>query len=458
MEHVGASYDVFLIFPEATLRFALHRTHVRALKLHADGQALLGVDVHYRSETDTAMLGLRMDPRRLTQEVIDRVIEVARSAELPMFQPERLAVRDQRKFYESYLTTYERRVRNLHTPDAAMRLLARWLSIPTSPPNENELPAERMPIEVRFQRGDTWHLGRLCSLSTGGIYVASGVPPRAGDAVALEITTAGETIPLAAVVVQVTALEAASTLGVAGFGARFVEDDSQPRRRLLELLARTGSSHKIVAQPPRRRHVRYPVRVAVSVEFLGSQLVTVALDLSAGGAFVKSPLPPLRDDMAISLALPGEDTPVVGHAHVARTVDEGTALERGVPAGFGVAMEPASTGHADRLRIWLSRVSRRMGCAVLVAGGSPRVGELAAELSAVGYAAAAMVGDLSALGERLRAGLAPDAVVLDVTAAAPQAIARATREANEHGARVIVAGPEPLDAVRARVDEQVARV
>lgn len=86
----------------------------------------LGADAYYRSQTDVALLALRFDERRLTHRDLDELEQLAVGAGLALLDPARLSDVDRRRFYDSYLNSYEVQIEDLDDAGiAAAELLER---------------------------------------------------------------------------------------------------------------------------------------------------------------------------------------------------------------------------------------------------------------------------------------------------------------------------------------------
>lgn len=443
------SYDVFMILPDARSRFAAHRQHLRTLRLFTDGTALTGVDLYYRAETETALVGLHLDLARTTPDTLDEIIAAAHAAGAPVLQPDWLRAANNRRFYEAYLAAYETRVSDLPNTDSALRALARIVGIATTPPELLPQPAVRPSLEVRVRRGDGWALGRLWSLSADGIYVATSTPPRKGDIVEVELIV-GDLHAVATIeVAQVTPPGAARAVGAAGFGGRFVGGGA--RLEVAGILA-AGRVSPMAAPPPRRRDVRFPVALPVAVEHLGRQLVTTAIDVSKGGLFVRTPILPCMPEIGLELALPGESACVRARARVARTITEEQAAERHLSPGFGAELAPASDEDRRRFERWVEVVERRANRSIIVAAATrQRLADLMGELAAVGYAASGVT-DMDTLFRRVDAVHAPDVVVIDESVAGARPPRNTTRRLASLSVPVVRARGESAAEVRAEVD------
>jgi hypothetical protein len=272
----------------------------------------------------------------------------------------------------------------------------------------------------------------------------------------VELTDGTIVVVTRASVAQCTSTEAARMLGAAGFGARFV-DPQAIRNDVQSLIARIAGNGPLVAQPPRRRHVRYPVRLPVSVSYLGTSLMTNALDLSVGGMFIQTPLPPVLAEVDLAIAI-ADGPPIRAHARIARTIPEEQARARRMQPGFGAEISRIEPEDGERWAALVDAIARRSSHSVIVAATRARLAELLSELSAAGYAAAG-VEDLIELDRRLQQPVCPDVVVVDPSVSTPGAPSvkksPAIRHATDRNCAVVMADAEPPPAVRMRVDEAV---
>ena len=352
------SYDVWVILPAVRASYSRQRAHLAPLQLYCDGGLLLAVDVHYRAETDTAILGLHLDPFQLRHGHIDRIEGAARRADAMLLHSARLNVPERRRFHDVYLSAHETRVLGLPSTDAALRVLARHLGILSSPPDAGPPPCDRVALDVRFRRGETWQLGRVCSFSTGGLYVATSVPPPLGATVEVELAIEEQRLHSRVVVAQTTAASSsqAAAIGAAGFGARFAPSSDEERTALEHLLALAHTAGPLVAQPPRRRGPRFPTTLPVEASIMGRKLVTTALDVSREGLFVAASIPPYRRNLELSVVLPDAPEPLTIQGRLVRVLSAEEAEPRRLTAGFGVEVQGMGEGERARWRRHVERV------------------------------------------------------------------------------------------------------
>jgi hypothetical protein len=87
----------------------------------------LGADAYYRAATDVALLALRFDERRLSHRDLDEIEQLAVGAGLALLDPARLSDTDRRRFYDSYLNSYEVQIEDLDDGAVAAAELLRRL-------------------------------------------------------------------------------------------------------------------------------------------------------------------------------------------------------------------------------------------------------------------------------------------------------------------------------------------
>ncbi len=419
------TYDVFLLTRDIQHHFAQQRTTFRALSGILDPSVLRRVDVHHRHEGDTALLRLFLDRERLSRSRMDFLIEHASSVGATVIDPSTLPGRASRmRFYDEYVQRFEAHLLSFPTLDGAMRGLARLIGLETTPPGWRNAQ-EPSHLAVRFRRGETWLAGRACCLTADGIYIAAGGAPRAGDVTDIEIALTGEPISgersegaerhqsisvqlvVRATVTQPTPSDVAGASGASGFGARFLLDDAQ-RAQLSGVIAAMASRGEILAQPPRRRDVRYPLRWPIRLRRPdGVVLEARALDVSAHGLFLscaadEQPLD-YRDEVELEIPLDVDAPPVVAHASVMRALDP-----RGpFTPGFGLSLD-ATAAFAG----FVQRVARRGDHLVIVGAGEGRVDRVVDALVDTGYSVIRARDPIALIGT-LSGARAPDVVVLD---------------------------------------------
>lgn len=87
----------------------------------------LGADAYYRAATDVALLALRFDERRLSHRDLEELEQLAVGAGLALLDPARLSDIDRRRFYDSYLNSYEVQIEDLDDGAVAAAELLRRL-------------------------------------------------------------------------------------------------------------------------------------------------------------------------------------------------------------------------------------------------------------------------------------------------------------------------------------------
>jgi hypothetical protein len=395
-------YEVFLVFPEASLR--TERLHDVGLGAVA---RLAGVDLYYRADTDLALIALRLDARLATHHFLERLRDEAAEAGAAVLEPARLAAEERARFTAVHLGSYPLRVGNFPTvADAARKLAADLGALPQPGP-----AAPERRVEVRVRRGDAWALGRARSLTREGIYVYSGCALRVGEKVELELSSDDARVTTPAEVVHVTSDDPALTVGGAGFGARFLTGpEAQKGLEALVASGRAGGLGTLRAAPA-RCEARYPLRWPVAVTTRAGRAELAALDVSRRGMFVATDA--VLDAAGVELSLPCDASgrPIVARARVARAQAGAAARARGAAPGYGLELHDFHDGDRERFHDFVRRVGQRAGRQVVVGAGAERVGELVAQLAGSGYVAAGVT-DAALLVHRV-ARARPDLVLLD---------------------------------------------
>jgi hypothetical protein len=444
------SYEVFVVLKLYKRAHTDYRSHAVELQAVVDRSLHPQVSLYYRRDTDTALLALPFDPRNVNRQLMGRILQVARHANASVLEAGLLPNDERLRFYRAYLPLYDVRVIGLRSVDHALTALENELGMGSAPPvvevtRDSRLPKKR--LEVRFRRGDAWSLGRLRSLSSNNVIVATGGPPRTGDVVEIEIAVELDELAdadgsepkvvafepvrvmLHAAVTQVTQPDKA--MGMAGFGARFLIGSPPEREKLARLLAEAQEAARAAEPPPPRREVRYPVRWPIMVARGNRALRAAALDVSRHGMFVASGTQLFAEPrLEITIPLDDRGAPLRASARVARSIPEETARARRLSAGVGLELTGLAGEDEKRFERFVDRVARRGRRWLLVGAAPERLRALLAELTAAGYAASG-ASDPPALVSKAASARAPDLVIIDGSlsragdARAAQAVERA---------------------------------
>ncbi len=215
-------------------------------------------------------------------------------------------------------------------------------------------------IPVRLSIGPRVLQSTSRALDADGIFVRCIAPPLTGARVELRLyLPGGPPEDLRGVVV------AEKLLRDVGCRVQFVAPTESQRSRLMQLFspvmlpyARAPTPHRSPgAQFELRALARVPVELRVqfeSVDVLSEQL---AVDLSAGGMFVRCELQPeLDEEVRLLFELPGDEAPPLAcKALIVRRVTEHEALASGMLPGVGVQFIEADDLFRARLDSWLAR-------------------------------------------------------------------------------------------------------
>jgi len=288
--------------------------------------------------------------------------------------------------------------------------LARDVVLPPSePPRAQEI------IHARYLRGGRWLPVRIGSLSLRGAALMAVALPRLDDRVEVALAYTSHRALVRGTVTKVSTMDEAASSGTTTFTVTFELDDTA-RKQLTALLIAARAANVTIKPPPPRSTRRYPVEWPVCLGTTRGAIRAEALDVSAGGMFVK-PLHPLVLDANLSFSAVLDDglAPVSGRSRVVRNITDADAQAAGLSPGYGLSI--VEMPEQDRERWWsfLTRIERRAGRRVLIAAGSARLVELQGGLVAAGYAVTGG-SEPGAIAELASADAHPiDAALLDAT-------------------------------------------
>ncbi len=268
-------------------------------------------------------------------------------------------------------------------------------------------------IYARYLRSGRWVPIRVGSLSLKGAAMMTGALPRLHDHVDIALSFGSHRALVRGAVGKVSTVREAAATGAATFSVQF-ELDPPARKQLTSLLTAARAAKVTIKPPPARATRRFPVAWPVCLGTLRGAIKAEALDVSAGGMFVR-PGHPLQRESTLNFAVSLDDsaTPVAGRAKVVRCIGDTLAKTCGIPSGYGLGI--IDMAESDRMRwlAFLARVERRAEKRVLVGAAPERLAELQAGLAGCGYAVTGG-SDPSALLQLARADDRPaDAALID---------------------------------------------
>ena len=448
MDVPAPTYPVFLVLPQVAERIATLLPTLAPVRSVVGSLALHAVNVYYRTATDTALLAFRFDPEQITADLLGDLTDSASEIGAALIEPIRLPEAGRRRFFDAYLPLYDICFGGLGSPEHALRVLLRHLQGATPAPTPTR-PGQR--LEVRFKRGDEWQLARLRTVTREGISVATPTPPRHGDLVEVELTTGDLTLIAKTSVIGAAMSEAATSVGVSGFGARFVLGHESDRRRLEEILALVGGERAPPFEPPpQRREARYPVSWPVMLRTPDRKLAVRALDVSRRGMFVAAP-GPTQGPVHVTIGIDDHSTPVLATARVARAIHDDTARIRRLPVGVGLELVSLSSQDERRFSQFVGRVARRAEREVVVGASPDRLPELTSALAAAGYTTSGASDAPTLLTRAATASRPPDLVVLD-SSLPPRMIQAARRALGARRIPMLAIHGDSPSATREHVD------
>ncbi len=241
-------------------------------------------------------------------------------------------------------------------------------------------------IYARYLRGGRWVPARIGALNLHGASLLAGALPRIDDRVDIGLTFGANRAIVRGLVAKVSTVREASTTGASTFTVTF-QLDAASRRQLTGLLLAARDAKITIKAPPPRATRRFPVEWHIGLATSKGNLKGVALDVSTGGLFVRTPVAlELGTVAGFSVVLDDGGAPVVGRAKVARKITDVEARTCGLAAGFGLAIVGMSESDRMRWLGFLARIERRAEKRVLIGADPARLAELQAGLASLGYA------------------------------------------------------------------------
>ena len=254
---------------------------------------------------------------------------------------------------------------------------------PYMPPS---MQVDTSMIHARYLRSGRWVPTRVGALSLKGAALLTGALPRPDDHVDIAFSFGSCRALVRGVVSKVSSFREAQQTGAATFSVEF-ELDLASKRQMTALLQAARSANVVIKPAPARASRRLPVEWPVTLGTMRGPVKAEALDISAGGLFVR-PAHPLQRDAIVNLSIVFDDggEPGSARAKVIRHIGDALSKQCGIPGGYGLGLIDMT--EADRMR-WLgflARVERRAEKRVLIGASPARLAELQAALAGAGYA------------------------------------------------------------------------
>jgi hypothetical protein len=268
-------------------------------------------------------------------------------------------------------------------------------------------------IYARYLRSGRWVPVRIGALSLRGAALMTGALPRIQDHVDIALSFGDHRALVRGPVSKVSSLQEAQMSGAATFSVTFDLDDAS-RRQLTSLLTAARAANVVIKPPPPRQNRRFPVEWPVCLGSSRGAMRANALDVSAGGMYVRPQNPLSLDDrMTFSAVLDDGGAPVSGRAKVVRHITDAEARTCGLIPGWGLQIVDMGDDDRERWSAFIARVEKRSDKRILVGASPSRLAELQAGLAAVGYAVTGGT-DAGALVQLASADSRPvDAAIID---------------------------------------------
>jgi uncharacterized protein (TIGR02266 family) len=201
------------------------------------------------------------------------------------------------------------------------------------------MPAVNFVFPVRYVSEGVAVQTTSRELSPLGIAVRSLAPPQLGARVSMALYLPNAGVPEVAIG-RVSAARAGSA-AEAGFWADFIVVDPQARMRISNLLSESDLRDK-----QHRTFERHPVKLGVRFRTASEFVQEHATNLSRGGVFIRSDVPPPVDTVVeVELQLPDAGPPVTSSGIVVHRQLPGGRKE----AGVGVQFVDASDAFRERI-------------------------------------------------------------------------------------------------------------
>jgi uncharacterized protein (TIGR02266 family) len=217
---------------------------------------------------------------------------------------------------------------------------------------------ERAPFvfPVRFATRNIAVQTTTRELSKSGVYVRCLEPPPVETTLSMRLYLPGARAGLE---VSAVVREVSQPGAEPGFWAEFSGLGAADKAQIAEVLARRERAADakpigaVAVQPledPRRAFPRHTARFAVRFATVNDFVLEYAANISAGGVFVHTEVPPpLKTVVRVEMELPGSSQPVAARGVVVHRVLPEDATAKGTIPGMGVQFIDADDRFRDRI-------------------------------------------------------------------------------------------------------------
>jgi hypothetical protein len=407
--------------PQAALYLAAHhiaersaaiRPHLAELLSEMVPSGIARATLHVAPAGDSLIVELCLI--QVTPQLMARVSSCAQRTGLLFVDPARLAPMDRTKFLMAMTTRYKKLLVDPGAPTAA---LDQVLRAPLKRAAGTISPEDPEALLVaRYRRGEGWQVGRVRSLVGTELTLTTGTPPPVGVFVDVVIGGGESKVSAHAAVVASATTDMALGADPPGFTVRLVVTDERQAAAIDRFsLSLRQQAQRLLAPPPPRREVRYPVCWPVLLRTSdGAESSASALDMSLHGMFVTASRPiESAPSPGVEVDLPIDDggRSLRARSRVARSLAPAIAQARGLTPGVGLELATLGPRDSQRFGRFVQRIGRRSTAHILVAATLERASPILAELVAAGYGASHAASP-SELCARLGAGVRPPELVL----------------------------------------------
>ncbi len=480
MKSLVPNYDIYFLLEPASTQVPQAGPALRALS--KPNLPVIGTDVFYREETDSALLGIRLNREKLNSSYYNQIVSVSERTKLPLIDPMRLTVEGRASFFSLQRQHYFPLRTNLDSVSRALETLASQdLRAPTlaSGTGSKNLAARTdtgavtqyregteeawekpemlttcspraaaiaKPVEgisAAILRNGLWLPVRLRSLASKKAYVVTSALPRVGDTVYLALSYNSDSVVVEGTSDMVTSVSDAARTGSSGFSVDFSNISDLSRTDLHRFLRTARNSGAIIHPPPSRTSIRLPVMWPAMIFANGQGFSSTALDFSKGGAFLKTKRN-ITGQIEFEIPMDNSEIRVTGIANVIRQ-------SGGQNQGLGIQFVRFARPLEEKMyRSFLRRVANRIEKQIIINGPTDRCKELSHNLSSIGYSTV-VASDSSVFLQSANGATPPDIAVIDPVPSGLVGADWLTQRLAQANVPCVVAG-DSMSRIRLKID------
>ena len=357
---------------------------------------VFGAGVYYRSDEDQAVFHLIFQNEAAFKKLKSKLTSFVRSIKGDLLDYRFENQEDRGQIFMKLYSDYPVRYPGVDSFCRAWKLLNQhFVAV-----NDNSLAPE-----IRFKRDHDWIEARIQSITSHTMTVATGGPPRIGDATSIEIITPKGPFVYRAKVTRHLDGDFGSS-GVEGFVADLVfgSRDLQLQSQILTWAERTMIDAKPV---PSRAVVRIPIKWNATLIQNGEETPVIIRDISSQGVFLETDLKAIGK---VELRIPLDDKSApIQMAGLVRRTRRSTECK-----GMGVSFEGnAPSEPLNRFKEFADRVEQRARHRIFLVSEGARLEHFTEHFSSVGYLVETVEKPRYLLNKIREMMASPDIIILD---------------------------------------------